>query len=140
MMPQPEISALSPNDVLLVIRSTQKLVFSNLKHGPKHHIHLGPFWNSLQLTAEDWHNIGLETGLYPLFFDIEFCQEYEIEPLLQFCDSVVSLKENHFNLAVEALNECPDDVSYPAQAVIQWIVFWLEFCLNELDQPTSFVE
>ncbi|MGR3279067.1 hypothetical protein ACSYAD_28800, partial [Acaryochloris marina NIES-2412] len=68
----------------------------------------------------------------------KFCEEYDIRPLLESQDSSVPLKDNHLNLAVEALNNCPSDVSYPAKAVIQWVVFWIDYCLKELEQPTAF--
>lgn len=136
---QPNFTNPNIHDTLMLIRDSQKLTFGNLQQPPNQHRHMGPFWNSLQLACGDWRNIGLETGLYPLFYDPIFCREYDINPLLQFSDSSVPLKDNHLNLAVEALNNCPSDISYSAQAVIQWAIFWIDFCLKELDEPTVFV-
>lgn len=127
------------NKILMVIQGSQRLTFGSLQQPPDQHHQMGPFGNSLHLNCSDWHDITIETGLSPLFYDPEFCKEYGIKPLLQSCDSAVSLKDYHLELALKALNDCPSDVPYPAKAVIQWVVFWIDYCLEELDQPTAFV-
>lgn len=126
------------NKILMVIQNSQRLTFGSLQQPPDQHHQMGPFGNSLQLICINWHDISIETGLYQLFYDPEFCKEYGIKPLLQSQDSSVPLKDNHLKLAVEALNNCPSDVSHPAKAVIQWVVFWIDYCLEELEQPTAF--
>lgn len=30
------------------------------------------------------------------------------------------------------------EISYPARAVNQWVIFWIEYCIKELDQPAVF--
>lgn len=135
---KPTFAVTDPSKGFLVIRESQRLVFGSLQQRPDQHRHIGPFWNSTQLAYKDWCNVGLETGLYPLLFDPVFCQEYDIKPLLQFSNCLVPLKDNHLNLAVEALNNRPSEISYPARAVNQWVIFWIEYCIKELDQPAVF--
>lgn len=124
---RPNFSDKDISKILMLIQNSQRLTFGDLQQPPDQNLQMGPFGNSLQLDCIDWQDISIETGLSPLFYNSAFCEEYGIKPLLQSGDSSVPLKDNHLNLAVEALNNCPSDVSYPAKAVIQWVVFWIDY-------------